>query len=527
MADSVPASSRDVSVLPGLKLFGRYELKRQLGQGGMGAVWLARDEKLDRIVALKFLSGEVLEHPVAVERLKRETKHSLSLTHPNIVRIYDFVQDEQHAAIAMEYVEGWSLWAMKVDRANRCFTVEEITPWIQQLCSAVDYAHNAVGIVHRDIKPPNLLIDQRGQLKVTDFGLARNLAATPSPHTTQLPVLGTMGYMSPQQAVGEEPSVLDDVYAIGATIYDLLTGTPPFHKGEIFAQLRESTPPAMAERLHELGVQDVHIPLAWEETVAACLQKEPALRPKSAAEISRRLFTEQRRSEARAVPIEPERPATAGEPQRAETVWKAGSRSHLTYALVFLAIAVIGSAIYVGSKIGNSPAARNSNSSGASVVATAVYTAADDFIVDIYHNGQRVPDAQRKVIAEIFGAMGERIDVTVREGDWLVFNVVNNRLRWNGAYYFAAGGVTADGAAGFVSELETGRWSACDDPADVPRFIEQRDFLSERRVAPVTQPWVHGDGILQQAVKGWNGQPVWGTNRNTWIKFRAVPVKPQ
>jgi serine/threonine protein kinase len=527
MPDPTPTSSPP-ALAPGLKLFGRYELKRQLGQGGMGAVWLARDEKLDRIVALKFLSGEVLEHPVAVERLKRETKHSLSLTHPNIVRIYDFVQDEQHAAIAMEYVEGWSLWAMKVDRPQRCFTVEEIGPWIQQLCSAVDYAHNAVGIVHRDIKPPNLLIDQRGQLKVTDFGLARNLTTTPSPHTTQLPVLGTMGYMSPQQAVGDEPSILDDVYAIGATIYDLLTGTPPFYKGEIFAQLREFPPPSMAERLHELGVQDVHIPLAWEETVAACLDKNAAARPKSAAEISRRLFVEPRRSERRAAPVLPEPAPTPDEPQREVTVSRPGARSHLAYALIFLGVAVIGSAIYVGSKLGGAQGSRKPtvSATGPRIIATAIHTAADDFIIDIYHNGERVPDAQRKVSAEIFGAMGEKIDVTVREGDWLVFNVVNNRLRWNGAYYFGVSGVNADDSIGFVSELESGRWSACDNPGDAPRFIKQRDYLADRRAQAVTQPWAHGDGILKQAVKGWNGQAVWGTNRNTWIKFRAVSMPP-
>src|SRR4026207_550137 len=102
------------ALTPETRLFGRYLLKRQLGAGGMGAVWLAHDEKLDRVVALKFLSGELLGQPVAIERLKRETKHSLSLTHPNIVRIYDFVQDDQHAAIALEYVEGWAVWAMKV-----------------------------------------------------------------------------------------------------------------------------------------------------------------------------------------------------------------------------------------------------------------------------------------------------------------------------------------------------------------------------------------------------------------------------
>jgi len=275
--------------------------------------------------------------------------------------------------------------------------------------------------------------------------------------------------------------------------------------------------------LHELGIHDVHIPLSWEETVAACLEREPLRRPKSAAEISRRLFSETRRSERRAAPVSPERPPPADEPQRTETVWRPAQRSHLTYALVFLAIAVIGSALYVGSKISNSRAARiSSGPRGPQVIATAVYTAADDFVVDVYHNGERVPDAQRKVLAEIFGAMGEKIELTVREGDWLVFNVVNNRLRWNGAYYFAVGGVNTDNSIGFVSELESGRWSACDNPGDVARFIKDRDFLADRRAVAVTQPWPHGDGILKQAVKDWNGQAVWGTNRNTWIKFRAV-----
>lgn len=223
----------------------------------------------------------------------------------------------------------------------------------------------------------------------------------------------------------------------------------------------------------------------------------------------------------------PEAPASAPDGERTETVWRPGARSPLIYALVFLGIAVIGGVLYVGSKIARSRPGHATASPASQALATAVYIAADDFVVDVHHNGRRVPDEQRKVIAEVFGAMGERIDATVREGDWLVFNVVNNRLRWNGAYYFAVGGVTADGSIAFVSELESGRWSACDNPADVARFIKQRDFLAERRVHPVTRPWAHGDGILKQAVNGWNGQPVWGTNRNTWIKFRAVPVKQQ
>jgi hypothetical protein len=517
----MPETSSTVSgpaLIPETRLFGRYVLKRQLGAGGMGAVWLAQDQKLDRVVALKFLSGELLGQPVAIERLKRETKHSLSLTHPNIVRIYDFVQDESHAAIAMEYVEGWSLWAMKVDKPNCCFTVEEITPWIQQLCSAVDYAHSIVGIVHRDLKPANLLIDQRGQLKITDFGLARNLTTPASTQTTQMPIVGTIGYMSPQQASGDEASVLDDIYAIGATIYDLLTGTPPFYKGEVYAQLRESTPPPMAERLHELGIQGVDIPLAWEETVAACLDKEAARRPKSAAEVARCLFADKRHS--RRPPPEPEpAPVAAAEPTRLP-----GQRNLLAYALVFLGFVIAASAVYVGSQLTRSRGALTGASAATPVpvLATTIYAAVDDFIVDIYHNGQKIPDEKRKLVNEVFGAGAEKADVTVREGDWLVFNVVNNRLRWNGAYYFAAAGITETNTIGFATDLTSGRWSVCDDPAEAARFIAKAEHLAVNPPKPIDRPWQYGDTLMTSMAKGWQGQPIWGTNRNTWIKFRAV-----
>ncbi|MDB6026262.1 MAG: hypothetical protein JWM68_2485 [Verrucomicrobiales bacterium] len=273
---------------PGQKVFDRYTLKRVLGQGGMGVVWLARDVKLAQDVALKFLSDRMLDNANALERLKRETRHNLQLTHPNIVRIYDLVEDKTGAAIAMEYVDGWSLWAMKVDKPHGCFSVEETTEWIRQLCEALEYAHSQQHIVHRDLKPSNLLIDARGQIKVSDFGLARNLRRPSGEHSGANVTSGTIGYMSPQQAMGEESSVLDDVYSIGATIYELLTSTPPFYKGEVLAQLQELTPPSMTDRLQERGVE-CSVPLVWEETVARCLSKNPAQRPQSAAEILRLL----------------------------------------------------------------------------------------------------------------------------------------------------------------------------------------------------------------------------------------------
>ncbi len=273
------------SLVPDRRVFGRYYLKRPLGDGANGVVWLAHDRLLEQPVALKFLAEHLLHDLSAVERLKHETRRNLKLSHPNIVRIHDFVQGADGAAIVMEYVDGWSLWAMKVDRPHQTFSVAEVTPWLRDLCSALNYAHTEARIVHRDLKPLNLLLNARGQLKVSDFGLARDIhhSATGEAESN---IAGTDLYMSPQQWTGEKPAVSDDIYSLGATIYELLTGKPPFYEGDIFKQLHEVTPPTMTERLYEFGVENGEIPLAWEDTVAACLKKEAAARPNCVAAVA-------------------------------------------------------------------------------------------------------------------------------------------------------------------------------------------------------------------------------------------------
>lgn len=158
----------------------------------------------------------------------------------------------------------------------------------------------------------------------------------------------------------------------------------------------------------------------------------------------------------------------------------------------------------------------------APVLATDLYIGADDFVVDVFHNGQRVPDTARSMSAEVHGAIGERTRVTVRAGDWLVFNVANNRLRWDGAYYFGVAGVSADGSVAFVSE-ESPQWSVCEDPGLVPRFIADSQFLSANAAHRIEKPWGGGDAMIKSRVKDWNGYAIWGspTNRNIWIKFRV------
>src|SRR5437868_6227253 len=159
----------------GQKVFGRYTLKTVLGRGGMGIVWLARDEELEREVALKFLPDVVVHDRSLLEELKRETRRSLELTHRNIVRIHDFVFNESSACISMEYVDGNTLATLRVEKEQKVFEPNELSGWTSQLCEALDYAHNYAKIIHRDLKPANLMVNKKGDLKVSDFGIARSL----------------------------------------------------------------------------------------------------------------------------------------------------------------------------------------------------------------------------------------------------------------------------------------------------------------------------------------------------------------
>lgn len=273
----------------GQKVFKRYTLAKILGRGGMGIVWLARDEELERDVALKFLPEVVAADKQAISDLKRETRRSLELTHQHIIRIYDFLQDATTAAISMEFVAGDTLAALKLEQARGHFEVPQLQKWMEQLGQALDYAHTVPQIVHRDLKPANLMIDVRGDLKVADFGIAASVSDSVSRVSVQAGSSGTPVYMSPQQMMGERPAVTDDVYAFGATLYELLTGRPPFYSGNIVAQVQGKQPPSMTERRAELETVGEEIPPRWEQTVAACLAKEPHDRPRSVAEVMDRL----------------------------------------------------------------------------------------------------------------------------------------------------------------------------------------------------------------------------------------------
>lgn len=273
----------------GQKLFNRYTLVKTLGRGGMGVVWLARDDELERDVALKFLPELIIRDRAVLSDMKRETRRSLELTHKNIVRIHDFVYDDQSGCISMEYVDGDTLSNLRVDKPRKVFEPIELADWASQLCDALDYAHNHARIIHRDLKPSNLMVNRRGDLKVADFGIARSLNESVTALTMQRGKSGTLLYMSPQQLEGERGSHLDDVYSLGASVYELITSKPPFYFGNIDRQIREKTPARMTDRRRELEIEGGPVDGTWEDVVRACLAKDPAQRPQSVSQVAKEL----------------------------------------------------------------------------------------------------------------------------------------------------------------------------------------------------------------------------------------------
>ena len=261
------------------RLSARYRIERELGRGGMGAVYLARDLRLDRPVALKVLPAEFAVLPALRERFLRETRTAAGFSHPNIVPVYAIEEDQDLLAYAMGFVEGETL-AERVRRAGT-LTVRETVRLLQDVAYALAYAHGR-GVVHRDIKPDNIMIERAtGRALVMDFGIARAIAAAPDPRaglTRVGEVVGTPEYMSPEQATGESVDGRSDLYSLGLTAYFALTGKPAMSgdsTGRILArQISEVLPPMSTVRKD--------LPAALGEAIDRCLAKEPDARFPSA-----------------------------------------------------------------------------------------------------------------------------------------------------------------------------------------------------------------------------------------------------
>lgn len=261
---------------------GRFTLLKLLGRGGMGEVWLAHDGRLNEQAALKFLPPEIHQDAAALDELQRETLKSRKLSHPHIVRIHDLHHAEGEAPfISMEYVDGPNLVSLRVQQPERVLSWEFLRPLVEQLCAALDYAHSE-GIIHRDLKPANLMLSSNGRLKLADFGIAAVVNDSATRASARSATSGTLAYMSPQQLAGKRPAVGDDIYALGAALYELLSSKPPFYTGDLTHQILHEAPEPLEERLAALGIHNP-IPAGVAALVMACLAKDPGQRPASSA----------------------------------------------------------------------------------------------------------------------------------------------------------------------------------------------------------------------------------------------------
>ncbi|MET1020444.1 MAG: serine/threonine-protein kinase, partial [Microterricola sp.] len=259
----------------GLTFGGRYELLSRIAIGGMGEVWQATDLVIGRQVAIKILKDEYLGDPGFLERFRAEARHAALVNHEGIANVFDYGEEEGSAYLVMELVPGEAL--STILERDHVLSSDKVLDIVAQTASALHAAH-AAGLVHRDIKPGNLLITPDGRVKITDFGIARIADQVPLTATGQ--VMGTVQYLSPEQASGHPASPTTDIYSLGIVAYEALAGRRPF-TGEsqvaiAMAQINEA-PPELPVTISE----------PVRNLVFACFAKNPADRPASAAHLAR------------------------------------------------------------------------------------------------------------------------------------------------------------------------------------------------------------------------------------------------
>lgn len=317
------ASSSDCLILePGSVIADRYEVLGHIGAGGMGVVLRVVDRVLEnKVIALKLLYRDNSDDKISLARFRNEVLLARELDHPNIVRLYDLGKTANgDYFITMEYVEGMSLGQrIKCEHLDKLpFT--EVLRILFQTCMALDYAHNK-GIVHRDVKPDNILLAKNGHVKLTDFGLARSLNVEKGLTASQETV-GTPHYMAPEQLRGERPDRRVDIYALGIAAYEMATGKKPF-PGEVYMQVAglhlSAKIPAIAK--------DSGIPAWFQDFVEDCTEKDPNKRFQTMAEVAEELSEEMEK-----LGVPPDKPRQAASGVKRRPRWNAFSRPFAWFA---------------------------------------------------------------------------------------------------------------------------------------------------------------------------------------------------
>ena len=266
----------------GQKINNRYEIVKSIGEGGMANVYLANDKILDRKVAVKVLRGDLSSDDRFIRRFQREALSVSNLSHPNIVEVYDVGEEDSEYYIVMEYIEGKTLKQLLKKRES--LTLTEVIDIMTQLTDGIAHAHESY-IIHRDIKPQNIMIQDDGRIKITDFGIAMALNATQLTQTNS--VMGSVHYLPPEQASGKGATVKSDIYSMGILMYELLTGTVPF-KGDNAVEIALKH---MKDKIPSIRKQDPSIPQSVENILMKATAKNPRNRYDSAREMHDDLVT--------------------------------------------------------------------------------------------------------------------------------------------------------------------------------------------------------------------------------------------
>ena len=269
-------------VTKGQKINDRYEIIKSIGEGGMANVYLAYDTILDRNVAIKVLRGDLANDEKFVRRFQREALSASSLSHPNIVAMYDVGEDDGLYYIVMEYVEGKTLKQLLKKRGS--LTLSEAIDIMLQLTDGMAHAHDSY-IVHRDLKPQNIMIQDDGQIKITDFGIAMALNSTQLTQTNS--VMGSVHYLPPEQAAGKGTTIKSDIYSMGIIFYELLTGELPF-KGDSAVEIALKQ---MKEPLPDVHKLNNDIPQSIENIILKSTAKNPKNRYDDAKSMHNDLLT--------------------------------------------------------------------------------------------------------------------------------------------------------------------------------------------------------------------------------------------